>query len=63
MQAVIQIGFTCPSRTGQSYWTQVLKPLVDRCKRITSDEKFSQSYHQENIKIQIIHILESFIGK
>ncbi|KZC13861.1 Exportin-4 [Dufourea novaeangliae] len=63
MQAVIQGGIATPNATAEGgYWSQALQPLQDRYKRITTDEKFLKSYHQEEIKIQIIDILECAIG-
>ncbi|KOC60217.1 Exportin-4 [Habropoda laboriosa] len=62
MKALVQVAMNCPSKTNQSYWTQILQPLLDRCKRVTSDEKFLQSYHQEEIKVQVIDNLERLIG-
>ncbi|XP_069695986.1 exportin-4-like isoform X2 [Periplaneta americana] len=44
------------------YWIQVLKPLQDRFKNIICQENFNRIFHEENIKIEIIDILESFIG-
>jgi hypothetical protein len=42
---------------------QVLKPLQDRFKSIICQDTFNRIFHEENIKIEIIDILESFIGK
>jgi hypothetical protein len=42
---------------------QVLKPLQDRFKNIICQENFNRVFHEENIKLEIIDILESFIGK
>ncbi|XP_067013326.2 exportin-4 isoform X2 [Anabrus simplex] len=44
------------------YWVQVLKPLQDRFKNIIMQENFNRIFHEENIKLEIIDILESFIG-
>ncbi|PNF16845.1 hypothetical protein B7P43_G16786 [Cryptotermes secundus] len=44
------------------YWIQVLKPLQDRFKNIICQENFNRIFHEENIKAEIIDILESFIG-
>ncbi|CAK9814579.1 xpo4 [Anthophora plagiata] len=62
MKALVQVAMNCPSKVNQSYWTQILQPLLDRCKRVTCDEKFLQSYHQEGIKVQVIDNLEHLIG-
>jgi hypothetical protein len=42
---------------------QVLKPLQDKFKNIICQENFNRMFHLENIKLDIIDILESFIGK
>jgi hypothetical protein len=42
---------------------QVLKPLQDRFKNIICQENFNRTFHEENMKVEIIDILESFIGK
>ncbi|XP_021938443.1 exportin-4-like, partial [Zootermopsis nevadensis] len=44
------------------YWLQVLKPLQDRFKNVICQENFNRIFHEENIKMEIIDILESFIG-
>jgi hypothetical protein len=62
MQAVVQVAVTVQNKIDQSYWTQTLQPLLDKFKQITSNGKFLQCYHQEEIKIQVIDILECFIG-
>ena len=46
----------------EQYWLQTLQPLVDRFKAITSNENFPRSYHQEDVRSQIVDLLESFIG-
>lgn len=63
MQTVVQVVAATQNNIDQSYWTQTLQPLLDRFKQITSNEKFLQCYHQEEIKIQLMDILECFIGK
>ncbi|XP_029049144.1 exportin-4-like [Osmia bicornis bicornis] len=65
MQAVGQVAASVQNLNEQhSYWTEILQSLLDRLpiKQITSDEKFLQSYHQEEVKVQIIDILERLIG-
>ncbi|CAD1472640.1 unnamed protein product, partial [Heterotrigona itama] len=62
MQAVVQVAITVQNKIDQSYWTQTLQPLLDKFKQITSNDKFLQCYHQEEIKIQVIDVLECFIG-
>ncbi|KAF3420096.1 hypothetical protein E2986_07329 [Frieseomelitta varia] len=62
MQAVVQVAITVQNKIDQSYWTQTLQPLLDKFKQITSNDKFLQCYHQEEIKIQVIDVLECFSG-
>lgn len=62
MQAIIQVAITVQNKIDQSYWIQTLQPLLNKFKQITSNENFLQCYHQEKIKIQVIDILEYFIG-
>jgi hypothetical protein len=61
MRSVVQVGLD--AEVDQSYWLHTLQPLIDKFKQIISNEKFLQCYHQEEIKIQVIDILERFIGK
>lgn len=63
MQAIIQVAIIVQNKIDQSYWIQTLQPLLNKFKQITSNENFLQCYHQEKIKIQVIDILEYFIGK
>ncbi|GLH05441.1 Exportin-4 [Gryllus bimaculatus] len=44
------------------YWVQVLKPLQERFKGIICKENFNRIFHEENVKLELIDILESFIG-
>ena len=60
MRSVVQFGIE--NEVDQSYWAYTLQPLIDKFKQITSNEKFLQCYHQEEIKIQVTDILERFIG-
>ncbi|XP_076634880.1 exportin-4 [Colletes latitarsis] len=65
MHAVIRVGIIMKVEiinSSKSYWSQTVQLLQNRCKQITSDVKFMQCYHQEEIKVQIIDILECFIG-
>ncbi|XP_076244217.1 exportin-4 isoform X2 [Calliopsis andreniformis] len=59
MQVVTDVGFR---REEPNYWLQTLQPLQDRCKRLIYNEKFLQFYQREDIRIEIIDILECFIG-
>jgi hypothetical protein len=61
MKSVVQVGVK--SKVDLLYWTHILQPLINKFKQITSNEKFLQCYHQEEIKIQVTNILEHFIGK
>lgn len=63
MHAVVQAGTVVQNTsTEQYYWSQTIESLQNRCTQLISSDNFMSSYHQEEIKIQIIDILESFIG-
>ncbi|KAM0733116.1 Exportin-4 [Formica fusca] len=63
MHAVVQAGTVVQNTsTEQYYWSQTLEPLQNKCTQLISSDNFMSSYHQEEIRIQIIDILESFIG-
>lgn len=63
-KAIVQVGGAIQdANTKEQYWLQTLQPLQNRFKEIISNESFSRTYHQENVKVQIIDILESIIGK
>ncbi|XP_012251237.1 exportin-4-like [Athalia rosae] len=62
MRALVQIGAAVQDPASQrQYWAQTLQPLHDRLQLVRS-ESFSQTYHQEEVRLQIIDVLESFIG-
>lgn len=63
MHAIVQAGTVVQNTsTEQYYWSQTIEALQNRCTQLISNDNFMSSYHQEEIKIQIIDILESFIG-
>ncbi|XP_011307073.1 exportin-4-like [Fopius arisanus] len=62
MRAIVQAGAALPNESNEGYWRQTLEPLHDRFKQIVSNNNFSRSYHQEEVRVQIIDVLESFIG-
>lgn len=63
-KVIVQVGGAIQDACNkEQYWSQTLQPLQNRFKEIISNESFSRSYHQENVKMQIIDILESIIGK
>lgn len=41
---------------------QVLKPLQDRFKAVVNLENFNHVFHEESVKLEIVDVLESFIG-
>jgi len=47
----------------ETFWPQILQSLTNRCIQLTISNNFKSSYHEENIRIQIIDILDSFMGK
>lgn len=62
MQAIVRVGIAVQFEE-PNYWLHTLQPFQDRCKQIISNEKFFQSYHQEEIRVEIIDILECLIGE
>ncbi|XP_015117470.1 exportin-4 [Diachasma alloeum] len=62
MRAIVQAGAALQGDNNEGYWSQTLQPLHDRFKQIVSNNNFSRSYHQEEVRVQIIDVLESFIG-
>ncbi|XP_046738110.1 exportin-4-like isoform X2 [Diprion similis] len=63
MRTLVQIGAAVldPS-SKQQYWAQTLQPLNERFKQLTGSSNFTQTYHQEQIRLGIIDVLESFVG-
>ncbi|XP_014203920.1 exportin-4-like [Copidosoma floridanum] len=63
MKAIIQVSVVLTDNERlQQYYGQVLQPLQDRFKGIICHADFPRNYHQEEIRVQIIDLLESFIG-
>ena len=63
-KAIVQVGAAIQDvNNKEQYWSQTLQPLQNRFKELVSHESFSRIYHQEDVKIQMIDLLESFIGK
>ncbi|XP_063971922.1 exportin-4-like isoform X2 [Diachasmimorpha longicaudata] len=62
MRVIVQAGAALRGENNEGYWSQTLQPLHDRFKQIVSNNNFSRSYHQEDVRGQIIDVLESFIG-
>lgn len=44
------------------YWKRILSPVQLRFKTIICQENFNRIYQEENVKTELIDILESFIG-
>jgi len=76
MRTVIQIAVTLQDlkitnnknnaslyKIEETFWLEILQSLTDKCIQLTTSNNFKSSYHQENIRNQIINILDSFIGK
>lgn len=61
MHAVVHAGIVLQD-TEQSYWSRTLESLQNRYMQLISSNNFMSSYHEEQIKVQIIDILESCIG-
>jgi hypothetical protein len=47
----------------ETFYSQILQSLSNRYKQLTINNRFKSSYHEENVRIQIIDILDSFMGK
>lgn len=63
MLAIVQVGAAVKnSSVEEGYWSRTLQLYQNRFKEITSNVNFRHSYHEEQVKVQIIDILESLIG-
>lgn len=63
MHVVVQIGsVVLGTDTEEYYWSQTLEAWKNKCLQLTANDNFESSCHQEEIKVQVIDILESFIG-
>nr|CAD7456123.1 unnamed protein product [Timema tahoe] len=61
-KALVLVGSAVESQARADYWAQILKPLQDRFKSLICQENFTKLLHEERVKMEIIDILESFIG-
>lgn len=62
--AVVQVGTAVQDTSAEQYfWSQTIEALQNKCKQLISNSNFALRYHEEEIKVQIIDILEYFIGK
>lgn len=71
MQTMTQIGIMVQDMTeidrntcavGPKFWLEILESLQGRYTRLVLNAKFMSTCHQEEIKVQVIDILESLIG-
>ncbi|KAK0086967.1 hypothetical protein PV325_002058 [Microctonus aethiopoides] len=60
--AIVIIGRALKNDNEEQYWSQTVKFLVDRFNQILSGNGVVPSPHQEDVKIQIIDLLDCFIG-
>ncbi|XP_012525953.1 exportin-4 isoform X2 [Monomorium pharaonis] len=60
MRAVVHAGSVIMPE--QHYWSQTLEVLQNRFTQLISSNNFMSSYHEEQLKVQFIDILESCIG-
>ena len=44
------------------HWNKVIKPLVERYNALISRSDFKKVFNDDNIRMQIVSILESFVG-
>jgi hypothetical protein len=64
MRSIVHVGAVLIDADQlQQYFSQILQPLQNRFKNIICNTDFSRNYHQEDIRVQIIEILECIIGK
>lgn len=64
MRAVVTVGAAIQDANNkQQYWAQTLQPMQNRFQELVSNADFPRSYHQEEVRVQIVDILESSIGK
>ncbi|KAJ8667435.1 hypothetical protein QAD02_009098 [Eretmocerus hayati] len=61
MRAIVAVGIVFID-TDTPYFEQVLQPLQERFKNIVCHADFPREYHQEQIRAQIMDLLEAFIG-
>lgn len=61
--AIVIIGRALKNDDEERYWSQTVKLLVDRFNQILSGNGVVPSPHQEDVKIQIIDLLDCFIGR
>lgn len=63
MCAMIQVGTAVQNTNAEQYfWSQTLESLQNKCKQLLSRDNLMLSYHQDETRVQVIDILESFIG-
>ncbi|KAK0168912.1 hypothetical protein PV327_002668 [Microctonus hyperodae] len=60
--AIAIIGGALKNDDEERYWSQTIKLLVDRFNQVLSGNGSVPSPHQEDVKIQIIDLLDCFIG-
>ncbi|XP_049846126.1 exportin-4-like isoform X1 [Schistocerca gregaria] len=61
-KALIVVAPAVESEHRANYWNEVPKPLCDRFQAVVNRETLRRMYHQESVKMEIMDIIESFIG-
>lgn len=60
---VVQAGVAIHNKVIEGhYWSQTVIYVEQRCTELMSSNNFTSSHHQDEIRVQIIDILDSFIG-
>jgi len=63
MQVVVQAAVAVHNKVMEGYyWSQTVIYVEQRCTELISSNNFTSSYHQDEIRVQVIDILDSLIG-
>ena len=62
-KALTTVGSACEDQNSKdAHWAKVIKPLSDRYNGLISRPDFKKIHNEDNIRMQIASICESFIG-
>lgn len=63
MQTVTKITFVIFEDIEiEQYWTQTLQPVRNRFMELVNNDNFPKAYHQEEVRLAVIDVLECLIG-
>ncbi|XP_058796622.1 exportin-4-like [Phymastichus coffea] len=63
MKAIVLVGCALKdNERSRQYFSQILEPLQNRFKEIICNVEFPRNYHSEQIRVQMVEIIESYIG-